>query len=219
MRVALATLALLVAFLPGCAREPTADPTGPPTPDPDTPGPAPAPKVVLREDAESPGEWRARTWLDPGVDNRPGAGGWHPSGKEAHGGSRSWTFQDEAAGRYHDQAIYDLHAPTVDLAGLQKPEWRFFYKGDSEADSGDEFSWGLLVDGQLEALGSTDAPSPGWMEVRVDLASHAGRTVDLLFRFEADWCGGDTPLAPACGEGSFAGYFVDDIEVRESSPP
>lgn len=191
----------------GCLSTP-ADPAAP-TPDPQPAGP----RVLLAEGAEEPSNWTARTFLASGADNRPDAGAWHPTTQEARSGAKSWTFQDESVGRYHDSATYDLHAPTIDLSTAAHPLARFHYRGESEAQSGDEFSWGFLSRGNLVVLGSTDAAAPEWTEVVLDLAPYKGGPFDLMFRFEADYCGGDTLLAPTCGEGSFAGYFLDDIEI------
>ena len=180
-------------------------------------GPEPTPIVPIHvEGAETPSQWYARTFLWIGTDNRPEAGEWHHSAKMSRSGNQSWTFQDESVGRYHDAATFDLHSPTIDVTGLAQPTLRFFYRGESEIQSGDEFSWGRLVRGTLEPFGSTDEPAAQWTEVVVDLGGK-GTQIDLVFRFHADECGGDVPARALCGEGTFEGYFVDDIEVYDAT--
>lgn len=201
---------LVVAAFAGCLTQDGTLPSIEPSPQP-----LPAPLTVLHsEGAESETEWYARTSLLGGTDNRPDAGAWHRSTKTARTGNHSWTFQDEAVGHYHDQALYDLHAPEIDLSKAKEPWLRFYYRGESENRSGDEFSWAASAEGgTYDAMGSTDAPAREWTLVEVDLSSYAGGPFNLVFRFDADWCGADTPLAATCGEGSFEGYFVDDVEI------
>lgn len=175
--------------------------------------------VLHREGAEDPSsKWTSRTWMVlVGDDPRPSVGRWHRSDNTVRSGGASWTFQDENVGRYHDATRYDLHSPRIDLGAAQEPTWRFYYRGESELGSGDEFSWMIAkADGTFLSLGSTDAPAKGWTEVRIDLAAYRGQTVELLLRFVADACGGDT-ASSLCGEGTHAGYFVDDIEVFDAA--
>lgn len=211
MRIGFVAVIGLFLVVSGCA-SPQNESTNPVGADPE---PDPRPPIHF-EGAEADSEWYARTFLSIGTDNRPNAGEWHASDKTSRSGDRSWTFQDETVGRYHDAATFDLHSPTLDVSDLAQPTLRFFYRGESELRSGDEFSWGLLVRGNLDAFGSTDGPAPDWTEVTLDLKGR-GPSIDILFRFDADGCGGDTPAGELCGEGTFEGYFIDDIEVYDAT--
>jgi hypothetical protein len=204
---------LVVLVVAGCL-----GPSAAVAPDP-TATPADVPERILFEGAEdAKTKWDARTWISLlGDDPRPDVGRWHRSTKVMRSGQASWTFQDESVGRYHDGTRYDLHSPDIDLGQATNPVWRFHYRGDSEIRSGDEFSWMIGNDGGgFLSLGSTDAPVADWKEVSVNLTAYAGQKIQLLYRFVADGCGGDTPVAPLCGDGTFSGYFVDDIEIFDA---
>lgn len=142
---------------------------------------------------DGPAGWTVEN--DPGTTWELGAPTHGPAG--AFSGISCWATDLDAD--YQNDTDASLVSPPLDL-DMPDPQLRFQAWLDIE-NSWDELQVQVDGGGGWTTLATFDGHPTSWQPYTVDLADHAGQTVQLRFRFASDF------------SVVFAGAFIDDVEV------
>ncbi|MBN1136492.1 MAG: pre-peptidase C-terminal domain-containing protein [Anaerolineae bacterium] len=158
--------------------------------------------------------------MEGGQRNWTAGGLWHQVDQdspypEAHGGSHSWWYGQDATGSYDTGSAPSgaLTSPPIFIPAAGHT-LRFWYRYETETqDPARDQRWvQISVDGGpfTNALRLSDDPPNAWLQSpAIDLSAYAGHAVQVRFWF-------NTTDAAFNG---YRGWYIDDVAIAATPPP
>jgi subtilisin family serine protease len=138
--------------------------------------------------------------------NEVGSGYWQLVSNDGASGTHSYHLGGDGGGNYSNIDFDRLFSPVFDLSGLEAVRLKFKHH---YSFTGNDYGYLLVNDGShdfifLDWYGPGTVPS--WTQKSYSLDSYIGKSVQIVFFFEA-------------GGGQGPGWWVDDFAIEKKTPP